>query len=287
MRNRSEATFVRGLLESARYEVLPTASIAEQVVEHIPLGHTVTVTASASLGLDATLDVAETLERNGYRAVPHLAARMIRDRSQLSEVVGRLAEAGVESVFVPAGDATPSAGPYASSLDLLRDLSLMGPPFRHIGIAGYPESHPTIHDDITIQAMWDKRDHATHVVSNLCFDPAVLTAWVRRIRNRGTTMPLLIGMPGRVERTKLLSVASKIGVGESTRFLSKNKSTFARIATPGGYNPQRFVERILPMLASPDANVEGLHVFTFNQVAETERWRRQWAERLEGALLAS
>ena len=287
MRNRSEATYVSGLLESARYEVLPTKSVVSQVVEHVPLGRTMTVTASVSLGLEATLSVAETLQSMGYRAVPHLAARMVQDRAQLEEIVDRMHGAGIDSIFVPAGDQTPSVGPYASSLDLLRDLSALGSSFRHVGIAGYPESHPTIHDDVTIQAMWDKRDYATHVVSNLCFDPGTLTSWVHRIRARGTTMPLLIGMAGRVERAKLLSMASKIGVGESTRFLSKNKSTFARIAAPGGYNPQRFIERVLPLLAQPQAVVEGLHIYTFNQIAATEHWRQEWLARLGGgAVLA-
>ena len=44
----------------------------------------------------------------------------------------------------------------------------------HVGITGYPESHPTIHDDLTVQSMWDKRRYATHVVSNLTFDPDML-----------------------------------------------------------------------------------------------------------------
>jgi len=285
MRNRSEATYISGLLESARYEVLPTKSIANEVVEHVPLGRTITITASVSLGLEATLHVAETLQGMGYGAVPHLAARMVRDRAELEEITARLTAAGVDSIFVPAGDQTPAAGPYASSLDLLRDLHAIGATFRHIGVAGYPESHPMIYDDVTIQAMWDKRDYATHVVSNLCFDPTVLSSWVHRIRARGTTMPLLIGMAGRVERAKLLAMASKIGVGESTRFLSKNKSTFARIAAPGGYNPQRFIERMVPVIAQPQAVVEGLHVYTFNQVAATEHWRQSWLARLQGAVL--
>lgn len=286
MRNRSEATFISGLLESARYEILPTKSIANEVISHVPLGRTITVTASVSLGLSATLNVAETLQGMGYRAVPHLAARMVQDRAELEDIVSRLTAAGIDSVFVPAGDQTPSAGPYASSLDLLRDLYAIDAPLRHLGVAGYPESHPMIHDDVTIQAMWDKRDYATHVVSNLCFDPTVLSAWVHRLRARGTTMPLLIGMPGRVERAKLLSMATKIGVGESTRFLSKNKSTFARIAAPGGYNPQRFIERLVPMMAQPQSVVEGLHVYTFNQIAATEQWRQDWLARLGGAVLA-
>lgn len=96
MRNRSEATFISGLLESARYEILPTKSIANDVINHVPLGRTITVTASVSLGLSATLDVAETLQGMGYRAVPHLAARMVHDRTQLEEISSRLAGAGIE-----------------------------------------------------------------------------------------------------------------------------------------------------------------------------------------------
>ena len=57
-----------------------------------------------------------------------------------------------------------------------------------MGIAGYPESHPTIHDDLTVQSMWDKRKHATHVVSNLTFDPAVIRDWLHRLRLRGVKL---------------------------------------------------------------------------------------------------
>lgn len=283
MRDRPQHAVVQWLLESVRYEILPTATVVDQVSEHVPLDRHLTVTASAGLGLEATIGVAERLSAQGYRTVPHVAARMVADRTELARIVERLIAAGVDSVFVPAGDATPAAGAYASSLELLTDLRLMGSPFGHVGIAGYPESHPSIHDDVTIQAMWDKRTHATNIVSNLCFDPAVLQAWVTRIRGRGTDLPLQIGMPGPVERTKLLAMATKIGVGESTRFLAKNKSTFARIAAPGGYDPQRFIERIAPWAGRPEMGVEGLHLFTFNQIAAAERWRRDWASRLTGA----
>ena len=72
----------------------------------------------------------------------------------------------------------------------------MGRPFARVGITGYPESHPKIDDDITIQSMWDKRRHAAYLVSNLCFDPATLRRWITRVRARGVTLPLLVG-PGR------------------------------------------------------------------------------------------
>ena len=280
MRNKAQATatMVR-LLESARYEVLPTPSIEATILEHVDAGTTLTITASPSKGLEATLDLTERLTGHGYVAVPHLAARMIRDRAELTEICDRLTGKGVSRVFVPGGDAE-AAGHYPDALSLLEDLAELGRPFAHVGITGYPESHPTISDDLTIQAMWDKRRFATHVVSNLTFDPDVLATWVGRMRKRGITMPLFLGLPGPVERTKLLAMATKIGVGESTRFLAKHKGTFARLAAPGGFTGERFLEKVAPAMSAPDTLVEGLHVFTFNQVPATVEWRRTLLERL-------
>jgi methylenetetrahydrofolate reductase (NADPH) len=274
----TRATMLR-LLGQARYEVLPTASIEDKVREHVPLGRTLTVTASPSKGLEATFSLAERLAAAGYEMVPHVAARMVSGRSELVEICERLTSAGISRVFVPGGDSDP-VGEYVDSVGLLEDLTALGRPFAHVGITGYPESHPTIHDDIAVQSMWDKRRYATHVVSNLTFDPDAVRTWVARLRARGITMPLLLGLPGPVDRTKLLAMAGKIGVGDSTKFLVKHKGTFARLAAPGGFTGERFLTDCAPALGSPDAFVEGLHVFTFNQVAETEAWRRDLVERL-------
>ncbi|MER6959739.1 MULTISPECIES: 5,10-methylenetetrahydrofolate reductase [unclassified Streptomyces] len=273
---------LKALLESVRYEVLPAGATEDKVLAHVPRDVVVTVTASPVKGLEPTLDLAGRLAAHGYRVVPHVPARLLRDDAHLQEVAGRLREAGVDDVFVPAGDANPPAGAYDGALPVLRRLSELGRPFAHVGVTGYPESHPLIHDDVTIQAMWDKRAHATNIVSNLCFDPRVLGEWIARIRQRDVTLPLYVGVAGPVQRAKLLSMATKIGVGESTRFLTKHASWFLRFATPGGYSPERLLARAEGALTGPSAGVAGLHLFTFNQVAETEAWRRAVLERLTG-----
>ncbi|BBC29850.1 Methylenetetrahydrofolate reductase [Streptomyces graminofaciens] len=276
------AAGLRTLLESVRYEVLPAKATEDKVLAHVPRDVVVTVTASPVKGLEPTLDLTARLAAHGYRVVPHVPARLLRDDAQLKDVVDRLRASGVDDVFVPAGDADPPAGTYDGALPVLRRLSELGRPFAHVGVTGYPESHPLIHDDITIQAMWDKREHATYIVSNLCFDPRVLGEWIARIRRRDVGLPVHLGVAGPVQRAKLLAMATKIGVGESTRFLTKHASWFVRFATPGGYSPERLLTRAEDALTAPSAGVAGLHLFTFNQIAETEAWRRAVLARLEG-----
>ncbi len=95
------------LLHKARYEVLPTQSAEDAVLESVPRDVVVTITASPSRGLEPTLALAERLAAEGYQVVPHLSARLVRDSAHLGEVVARMTAIGVDDVFVPAGDADP------------------------------------------------------------------------------------------------------------------------------------------------------------------------------------
>ncbi|MGA3351968.1 MAG: methylenetetrahydrofolate reductase [Acidimicrobiales bacterium] len=262
------------LLTRARFEVIPASSVEDLVVEWVPRDLTVTVTASPRKGLEATLALTERLAERGYRVVPHVSARLVVDESHLGEIIARLKACGIEDVFVPAGDADPPVGRFDSALSLLMQMDTLGRPFPQMGITGYPESHPEISDDVTVQAMWDKRRYATYIVSNLCFDAATVRRWIRRVRDRGVKLPIYFGLAGPVDRTRLLKVATKIGVGESARFLSGHAGWFLRMGAPGGYDPSRLLERTGGALADPASIIEGLHLFTFNQIRQTEQWRR-------------
>src|SRR6184192_630468 len=253
-----------GLLRTPCYEIFPTDGVVELVAAHVPKEVTLTVTASPRRGLPATVVLAARLSRLGYRAVPHLSARLIRDRVELGQILDALKAAGIRNVFVVAGDAREPAGQFPDSMSLLAAL----PPdhgLTEIGVTGYPESHPFIHDDVTIQAMWDKRRLATYIVSNMSFDPATVKRWVERVRHRGVELPIHIGMAG---------------VADAARFLRGHPIWLARMFRPGGYEPGRFVSALLPELAQPDRRVGGLHVFTFNEIEPTERWRRGMLTRL-------
>jgi methylenetetrahydrofolate reductase (NADPH) len=261
------------LLRHSRYEVFPAGSIERAVLDWVPRDVTVTVTSSAAKGLEPTLDLTARLAAHGYQVVPHLAARLVRDDAHLTEIVGRLRDSGITDVFVPAGDADPPAGRFGSAVSLLDRLAEMGRPFPQIGVTGHPHGHPRLHDEAADQALWDKRHHASYVVSNLCLDPAVLRRWITRVRAHGLSLPLYVGLSGPVDRARQLRMASLAGVAGSARFLAGHTGWFLRVGAPGGYRPDRLLDRTAATLTDPASAVAGLHIFTFNQVQRAEQWR--------------
>jgi methylenetetrahydrofolate reductase (NADPH) len=255
--------------------VLPLEGAEERVLQAVGTEIKVTVTASPRKGLDSTLSLAEKLAEHGYVTVPHLSARLVADGSHLDDVVARLRAAEIREVFVVAGDSAQPAGQFPGSFELLQAMYERGHAFDDVGIAGYPESHPLIDDDITIQSMWDKRRFATYIVSNICFDAKVIGRWVKRVRRRGVELPIYLGLPSITDTAKLLRVSQKIGVGDSARFLTKSRGGLLRLVVPGGYDPTRLLERLASNLGDPALDVPGVHVYTFNEVELTESWRRR------------
>lgn len=266
------------LLRKPRFEILPLPGIEEQVLEHLTTDVKVTVTASPHRGLEATLDLSERLAGAGYAVVPHLSARLVRDRVHLEETVTRLRAAGVRELFVPAGDAQ-EPGEFGGAAELLAAMGPLRAEFDEIGITGYPESHHLISDEETIQAMFAKAPMATCIISQICFDADVIATWIAEVRRRGTTLPIWIGLPGSVEYAKLVRISMKIGLGESARFLRHHGNWMARLMTRQ-FKPDPLLRALGPTVTDPAANVGGFHLYTFNEVARTERWRRRALERL-------
>jgi methylenetetrahydrofolate reductase (NADPH) len=277
--DRDSAHAVRDLLRASRFEILPLDGIEEEVRGHLPTDVKVTVTASPRKGLEATLDLSERLTRAGYPVVPHLSARLVRDRAHLEDVLARLQEAGVRELFVPAGDAT-EPGEFQGAADLLAAMGEARTHFERIGITGYPESHHLIPDDETIRAMFAKSEMATDIISQLCFDPDTIQDWIRNVRERGTHLPIWIGMPGCVDYAKLVRITMKIGMGESTRFLRHNRNLLGRVLTRQ-FKPSGLLRDLTPVVTDPASKVAGFHLYTFNEVGRTERWRRRTIDRLE------
>jgi methylenetetrahydrofolate reductase (NADPH) len=264
------------LLRRPRYEVIPLDGTLDQVLALVPREVTVTVTASPTKGLEPTLVLAGELARHGYAVVPHLSARLVTGVGEVAEIAERLRGDGVRDVFVVAGDAEEPRGSFHGAIDLLEALEDLGRPFAEVGITGYPESHPLIDDATTIAAMFAKARHATYIVSQVCFDATVTARWIDAVWARGTRLPIHVGIPGAVSRAKLLRVSTRIGIGDSLRFLRKNGSFAGRFFR--GFDPDRLIDGLGEVLVGE--KVGGFHVFTFNDLEDTEAWRQR---RLESA----
>jgi methylenetetrahydrofolate reductase (NADPH) len=275
--NRRLAAFLR----HPGYEVIPLEGTEETVVEHVPRDIGITVTASPRKGTSATVELAARLAGHGYRVAPHLSARLIRDRSELGEILQRLREAGIRNAFVVAGDVEEPAGEFEGAAALLLAMAEIGHDLEEVGITGYPESHPKISDEMTIQAMYEKAPYATYIISQICFDPEVTSGWARQVWSRGVKLPIRVGMPGYVNHQKLVRIAAAIGLGESARFLTRQRNWFLKLFVPGGYSPDRLIRGLLPGFTDPESNIQGLHIYTFNEVEKTETWRREMLERYE------
>jgi methylenetetrahydrofolate reductase (NADPH) len=261
-------------LRRVSYEVLPLKGTEETVVAHVPPDVPLTVSTSHAKGPEPTVDLAVRLAGHGYSVTPHLAARQIRDSAHLSDLVAGLRAAGVAAAFVIGGDAPEPAGPFGDALALLVALDEVGHPFQRIGIAGYPEGHARIETELLDRALDKKAPHATHVITQICFDSAATVGWARQVKDRGVELPIRVGLPGVVSRQKLVRISAGLGLGQSARFLLKQQSLFWRFFLPGGYHPGRLAGRLAPHLHSPATHLDGFHFFTFNEVASTEAWRR-------------
>jgi methylenetetrahydrofolate reductase (NADPH) len=269
----ASAAALRTALEDPIFELLPLKNLPDQI-PHLPPGARVSVTASPAKGIDATLDWAIRLHDDGFRAIPHLSARMIPDRATLAGLLDRARDAGLTHAFVVGGDAD-EPGEYLDGLSLLQAMTELGHPFAAIGCPGYPNGHADIPDAALEAALRDKAPFVAHVTSQMDFDPKLIAAWVRRLRGEGFAPDIVIGVPGVADPQKLLNVAARIGVKDAKRFLVKNLRFVTGMARSGGfYKPTGFVQDLAPLLADPDMRVTGFHLYTFNAVEATEAWRR-------------
>jgi methylenetetrahydrofolate reductase (NADPH) len=247
---------------SVRYEILPFGGGEEQAAE-LPEPVRLTVTCSPKHSPDLTVEVGARLRALGHEVTVHLCARMVRDPAHLDELLSAMADAGIDDAFVIGGDPPEPIGQYASAVELLPVMHEHPDRPRTLGIAGYPEGHPLIDQATLDSALAEKGRLADYVTTQLCFDPNAILRFARRVE-----LPVIVGLPGIVDRRRLLGISMKIGVGPSLRYLRK----------------QRGLRRLFRMSAAADAlydalaphagELDGLHLYTFNRLLDTWAWEQ-------------
>jgi methylenetetrahydrofolate reductase (NADPH) len=271
--------WLRRLLAGARLEVLPGPEL-QHLVEAVAPEASLTVACLPRSDMQQLLATVSELRGLGYQVTPHLAARSIKGSEELEEVAERLRTLDVTDVFVIGGDRSVALGCYPSAQSLLEDLCSRGLAFTETGVACYPEHHPLIDDAQLLDLLRAKQAYASYMVSQICFDGELIAKWLARMRASGITLPLYVGLPGVVELGYLLRVSIKVGVGDSLRFLRKNRGLLRLAHGSRAFNPDRLLHELQCALEAEGQEIAGFHLNTFNNVAATERWRQ---ERLLGA----
>ena len=283
-RTKPDRVVQRRLLEGMTYELIPLKNLADQST-YLPAAATVSVTCSPAKTIDDTLDLCAGYADKGFTVIPHFAARMVKSENHIEQIVERVHAIGIRKVFCIGGDAD-QRGPFTDAAGFLRSFLDHGPDIDVVGIGSYPDGHAAIPDQALDDALIEKQEIIreaglkSYMATQMCFDAQTIGNWLAERRKAGVDLPCHLGVPGAVDRTRLLTISIRLGIGHSARYLKKNRASVLRLLSPGGYNPNKLVA---PLSGRADElDIAGIHCFTFNSVDTTEDWRQRSLKKLAG-----
>ncbi|WP_416417649.1 methylenetetrahydrofolate reductase [Paenarthrobacter aromaticivorans] len=243
-----------------RVEIIPSEGIVDAVSQRVPTATAISITCLPKHGVGATLRAAVQLTELGYTVVPHLAAKAVESRAELSAILGDCSASGITEVFAIGGDGQPS-GSYSTGGELLRDIAQITSGVMSVGVAGYPEGHPDITRLHLVDALLEKQEHASKIVTQMCFSAEGIHEYVAMLRREGVVLPVWAGVAGAVPKAKLVSLATKIGVGSSLKFLSRKGPLARRLLIGERYTPDTLIQEL-----SARSGIEGIQLYSFNSL---------------------
>ncbi len=230
--------------------------------------------------VDARIAAAVTVRSLGFEPMPHLSARRLESHADLQSMIERATgEAGVERMFVIAGDPPVPAGPFADTLSVVRTGLLERNGIRAVGIAGHPDGHTAMDRAALWQALEDKRAEielrgmAPLIVTQFGFDAAPFLAWLSELRARGIDAPVRIGVPGPAGIKTLLRFAAHCGVGASASVMAKYGVSLTRLLGTAG--PDALVDAFGRGIG-PEHGAVRLHFYPFGGLSKTVEWIRDY-----------
>lgn len=269
------------LLQDYSIEVMPrTAANVVDFRALLPPGTRVYIAHIDGTSVDDMVATAARLRAEGFEPMPHIPARLIRDRQMLADLISRYqAEAGVTQALVLAGGVARQVGPFASSMDLLATGLFDG--FTRLHVAGHPEGNRDIDPDggdaAVIAALRWKQDFACRtgvdmaIVTQFVFEAAPVIDWTNRLVAQGITLPVHLGVAGPAKLQTLLKFAIACGVGPSIRVLQKRAKDVTKLLTP--FEPTQLVRDLAAHQAQhPDFAVQTLHFFPLGGIIPNAQW---------------
>ena len=246
----------------------------------LPAGTAVYVAHTPKAKLSEVVATAVRLQGLGFRASPHIVARRIESRQALETGLQQLAAAGVEQALLVAGDLDKPLGPYTSTLDIIDSGLLQNSSLKRLGVAGHPEGHKQVPDDVLLAALRHKQAFAArtglelYIATQFTFDAGAILAWDERLTSEGITLPAHIGIAGPTPLPKLIKYAMVCGVGASLNSVMKNMTAMAKLARLATTPDEMLMGLVRGGAAQGSSRIVQPHFYAFGGVSATARWIR-------------
>lgn len=257
----------------------------DEAHESIPQGTKINVTFLGNEDLEMRIAASKAVKDFGFVPVPHISARRLQSQDQLEEFLGRLQEIGAsERIFCVGGDPATPEGPYPDSLTVIQSGVLQKYGVREVSIAGYPEGHPDIPNEVLWQHLEEKSAALNTqglnavILTQFAFDAEAVLQWVLDVRARGIESEIRIGTPGPAGIKRLLGYARRFGVGASAGIVKKYGFSLTNLMGTAG--PDRFTEELGNLLeVNPSSGNVRTHFYTFGGLLATSEWARDFASK--------
>ena len=247
----------------------------------LPYGTDIYLSALPSRPLETNLDCIAAIRAAGFNPVPHIAARHIRSRDELKQfLAGITTDQEVRKILLIGGDLPEPLGPYNDAISVLKDGILNELGISEIGIAGYPEGHPRIPNEIVQQSIIDKIHLAreqklgVYIITQFSFAPGRIVDYCAKLNRAIPDVPVYIGMAGPTNPVTLLRYARICGVSASLRALTGLGFKAARLVTRT--EPSEQLTVLARYCAGREtSNVMGVHIFSFGGFIESVKWLKE------------
>ena len=274
---------IENFLNDFSIEITPNAAKKiNQFSDYLSPGTLVYIAHIEGTPIEETVETAKKITNQGFKAMPHFPARIIKDRNMLGDWIARYQnEAGVENALLIAGGANKPYGDFDSSIQLIESELFDKAKFKKLHIAGHPEGSKEIDPDgsttnvdeaLSWKNEFSKRtDASMAITTQFCFDSNSVIEWANNIKKSGIDIPVHIGIAGPAKLQTLLRYSLECGVGPSIKILQKRAMDITKLLLP--YKPTQIISELAEHKASnPDFNIERVHFFPLGGVKQVSKF---------------
>ena len=268
---------LNNFLKDFSIEVTPKA--ASKIVnfsDYLPAKTLIYIAHIEGTPIDDMVQTAKKITDQGFLAMPHFPARIIKNKNVLVEWITRYQnEAGVENALLIAGGSNKPYGEYDSSIDLIESELFDKANFKRLHIAGHPEGSKDIDPDgssknVDEALSWknqfsNRTDASMAITTQFCFDSSSVIDWANSIKSSGIDLPIHIGIAGPAKLQTLLRYSIECGVGASIGIIQKRAKDITKLLLP--YKPTEILQELAEYkISNPEFNIEKVHFFPLGGV---------------------